>query len=87
MLFHVEFEFIDTSEEGEKRSLQVFSKWQPPEGAQFQGFDGFARLRRGRHRRSRQRRIRGEDGRAVDAVASFHDHAHSPDRGGIGDRR
>jgi len=42
MLFHVEFEFVDTSEEGEKRGLQVFSQWQPPAGAQFQGFYGFA---------------------------------------------
>ena len=42
MLLHVEFEFVETSEAGEKRSLQVFSKWQPPEGAQFQGFYGFA---------------------------------------------
>lgn len=42
MLFHVEWEFIDTSEAADKRSLQAFSKWQPPEGAQFQGFYGFA---------------------------------------------
>ena len=42
MLFHVEWEFIDTSEAGEKRSLEVFSKWQPPEGAQFQAFYGYA---------------------------------------------
>lgn len=42
MLFHVEWEFVDTSEDADKRSLQVFSKWQPPEGAQFQGFYGFA---------------------------------------------
>jgi hypothetical protein len=42
MLFHVLWEFIDTSEEGERRSLEVFSQWQPPEGADFQGFYGFA---------------------------------------------
>ena len=42
MLFHVEWEFIDTSEAGAKRSLEVFSKWQPPEGAQFQAFYGYA---------------------------------------------
>lgn len=42
MLFHVEWEFVDTAESSEKRSLQVFSKWQPPEGAQFKGFYGFA---------------------------------------------
>jgi hypothetical protein len=42
MLFHVEWEFVDTSEAGEKRSLEVFSKWQPPEGTQFQAFYGYA---------------------------------------------
>ncbi|HWC12206.1 MAG TPA: DUF3303 family protein [Acidimicrobiales bacterium] len=42
MLFHVEWEFIDTSEAGGKRSLEVFSKWQPPEGTQFQAFYGYA---------------------------------------------
>ena len=42
MLFHVEWEFIDLSESGEKRSLEVFSKWQPPEGAKFQAFYGYA---------------------------------------------
>lgn len=42
MLFHVTWEFIDTSEEGVARSLAVFSKWQPPAGAQFLGFYGFA---------------------------------------------
>jgi len=42
MLFHVTWEFIDTSEEGNRRSLAVFAKWQPPEGAEFKGFYGFA---------------------------------------------
>ena len=42
MLFHVTWEFVDTSEDGIRRSLSVFSQWQPPEGAQFQGFYGFA---------------------------------------------
>jgi hypothetical protein len=42
VLFHVIWEFIDPSEESERRSLAVFSQWQPPEGAQFQGFYGFA---------------------------------------------
>jgi hypothetical protein len=41
VLFHVMFQFTDTSEEGEKRSLDVFQGWQPPAGAQFQGFYGF----------------------------------------------
>jgi hypothetical protein len=42
MLFHVIWEFTDQTEEGEKRSLEVFSKWQIPAGAQFQGFYGFS---------------------------------------------
>ena len=42
MLFMVTWEFSDTTEEGEKRSLDVFSRWQPPEGADFQAFYGFA---------------------------------------------
>lgn len=42
MLFHVTWEFVDTSEEGEKRSLDIFSNWQPPAGAEFRGFYGFA---------------------------------------------
>ena len=43
MLFHVLWEFVDTTEDGERRSLEVFSKWQPPEGADFsRGFYGFA---------------------------------------------
>lgn len=43
MLFHVTWEFVDTTEEGQKRSLSVFSQWQPPDGADFSnGFYGFA---------------------------------------------
>ena len=42
MLFMVSWDFIDTSEAGEKRSLEVFGRWQPPEGADFQAFYGFA---------------------------------------------
>jgi hypothetical protein len=41
MLFHVTWDFIDHSEAGQKRSLQLFSKWQPGPG-QFQAFYGFA---------------------------------------------
>ena len=41
MLFHVTWDFIDNSEAGQKRSLQLFSKWQPGPG-QFQAFYGFA---------------------------------------------
>lgn len=42
MLFHVTWEFVDSSEEGGKRSLGIFSQWQPPAGADFQAFYGFA---------------------------------------------
>ena len=42
MLFHVTWEFTDTSEEGTRRSLAVFSQWQPPAGAEFKAFYGFA---------------------------------------------
>jgi len=43
MLFHVMWEFVDTSEEGQQRSLSLFSQWQPPEGADFsRGFFGFS---------------------------------------------
>jgi hypothetical protein len=43
MLFHVTWEFIDSSEDATKRSLSVFQRWQPPAGADFsRGFYGFA---------------------------------------------
>ncbi len=42
MLFHVTWEFIDTSEEGSARSLAVFAQWKPPAGAEFKGFYGLA---------------------------------------------
>ncbi len=43
MLFHVTWEFIDTGEDAERRSLAVFSKWQPPAGADFsKGFYAFS---------------------------------------------
>ena len=42
MLFHVTWDFIDNTEEGSRRSLAVFAKWQPPTGAEFKGFYGFA---------------------------------------------
>src|SRR5262245_26283040 len=42
MLFHVSWQFIDTSEDGIRRSLKVFSKWQPPAGAEFKGFYGYS---------------------------------------------
>jgi Protein of unknown function (DUF3303) len=42
VLFHVSWEFVDTSEEGSRRSLAVFQQWQPPAGAEFKGFYGIA---------------------------------------------
>jgi len=42
VLFHVTWTFIDASEEGQRRSLGLFAKWQPPAGAEFQGFYGTA---------------------------------------------
>ena len=42
MLFLVTWTFVDTSETAVRRSLTVFSKWQPPDGAQFHGFYGYA---------------------------------------------
>jgi len=41
MQFLVTWKFIDNSEAGQARSLQLFSKWQPGP-AQFLGFYGFA---------------------------------------------
>ena len=38
MLFHVAWTSVDTSEAGLRRALTVFSKWQPPAGAEFKGF-------------------------------------------------
>jgi hypothetical protein len=40
MLFHVTWDFTDTSEEGSRRSLAVFQQWQPE--VEFKGFYGFA---------------------------------------------
>jgi hypothetical protein len=42
MLFHVSWEFVDTSEEAERRSLTVFANWTPPAETQFQAIYGFA---------------------------------------------
>jgi Protein of unknown function (DUF3303) len=41
LLFHLTWEFIDTSEEGERRVHTLFRKWQPPADAKFQGFYSF----------------------------------------------
>ena len=42
MLFHVTWEFVDTSEESIRRNLALFSQWKPPDGFEFKGFWGFA---------------------------------------------
>ncbi len=42
MLFAVNWDFIDTSEEGSKRSLEIFQNWKPAAGADFKGFYGYA---------------------------------------------
>ena len=42
MLFLVTWDFVDSSEEGERRSLEVFQNWNPPAGAEFKGFYGYA---------------------------------------------
>jgi hypothetical protein len=41
MLFHVTWDFIDQTEAGQKRTLQLFSKWKPGPGT-FHAFYGFA---------------------------------------------
>ena len=41
MLFHVSWEYIDMSEDAQKRSMGLFAKWQPGPG-QFQAFYDFA---------------------------------------------
>ena len=42
MLFHVTWDFVDRSEEGDRRSLAVVAKWQSPAGAELKGFYGYA---------------------------------------------
>lgn len=41
MLFQLTWDFTDTSEEAEAKTLQLFSKWQPGP-ATFHGFYGYA---------------------------------------------
>jgi hypothetical protein len=41
VLFAVTWDFIDSTEEGERRSLAVFQNWQPADGAEFKGFYGY----------------------------------------------
>ena len=42
MLFLLTWTFTDTSEEGGRRSLEVFAAWTPPAGAIFKEFHGYA---------------------------------------------
>ncbi len=42
MLFTVSWDFIDPSEEGARRSLEIFQNWKPAAGAEFKGFYGYA---------------------------------------------
>lgn len=42
MLFHVTWEYIDTTEGADERSLSIFQNWQPPAAAEFRGFYAFA---------------------------------------------
>jgi hypothetical protein len=42
VLFHVTWDFVDTSEDAIRRNLAYFSQWKPPDGFDFKGFWGFA---------------------------------------------
>jgi uncharacterized protein DUF3303 len=42
VLFHITWEFVDTSEDATERNLAFFSQWKPPDGFDFKGFWGFA---------------------------------------------
>jgi hypothetical protein len=42
MLLHVTWEFIDMTEDAERRHLAVFAQWRPPAGADFKAFYNFA---------------------------------------------
>jgi Protein of unknown function (DUF3303) len=42
VLFHVMWDFVDTSEEAIRRNLDFFSRWKSPDGFEFKGFWGFA---------------------------------------------
>jgi hypothetical protein len=87
-LFHVSWVFIDSSEEGSRRSLKLLSNWQPPEGAEFRGFYGYATGGGGFAiiEADRAGRKPGEDDGSVDAVASIHGNPDPADRGVVADR-
>jgi hypothetical protein len=42
VLFHVTWDNIDNSDEAQREGLAMLGKWQPPAGAEFKGFYGFA---------------------------------------------
>jgi len=42
MLFHLTWRYRDSSEDATRRTLAVFAQWQPPVGAEFQAFYGYA---------------------------------------------
>jgi hypothetical protein len=42
VLFALTWDFVDSSEDGERRSLDIFKNWQPAAGAEFKGFYGYA---------------------------------------------
>ena len=38
MLFHATWDFVDATEDGERRHVALFAQWQPPAGVDFQAF-------------------------------------------------
>jgi hypothetical protein len=40
VLFHISWTNVDPDEDSLRRALAVFQSWQPPAGAEFQGFWG-----------------------------------------------
>ena len=42
MLFHVTWDFTETSDEAQRQGQAMLGKWQPPAGAEFKGFYSFA---------------------------------------------
>jgi hypothetical protein len=38
MLFHATWDFVDATEDGERRHVALFAQWQPPAEADFQAF-------------------------------------------------
>jgi hypothetical protein len=38
MLFHVTWDFVDPTEDSERRHVALFARWQPPAEADFQAF-------------------------------------------------